>query len=367
MKLHLFAIAFIACLPLSFASAALQNDSIDKEGLYSIFIRPYSENQWATGKLLPAVTTCKIPREAWLDLREKFLALKELTMVANIRMGLHKRYLESMGEEESELSMAAVRFEIVIYNDVYLFDRYGHLWIDARFVTAEELPIIQEIESLYAKLHANSELNTITDARIVDRKKERETLSLPIFRGFEDDRYQQYDTLIATLVNEFNAHRAMWAGATEEQAKDIHRLKPEIVKAHMIEETGGKNRGSVAAWLADPLQVNVPGDWNPHKKVLGLEEPTHRNEGSSEQNIRAAIMYLTRKGFGGSGQPADARPDGFFDGWSVALRRYNGRNDETADGRHYKDAYAERILKRAEEPEQFVPISIQLKSKVKEE
>jgi len=112
---------------------------------------------------------------------------------------------------------------------------------------------------------------------------------------------------------------------------------------------------------SDPLQANVPGDWNPYKKYLGLREPRRRNEGSFEKNLRAGIMLLVRKGFGVSGQPAANRPEGGFDGWTSALQRYSGRSDPAADGRMYRDAYAERILKRASSPARETPIQIPTK------
>ena len=50
----------------------------------------------------------------------------------------------------------------------------------------------------------------------------------------------------------------------------------------------------------------------------------------------------------------------FFDGWGDALRRYNGRRDRTDTDRYYSDEYAEKILRRAEDPDLFVPIEIKL-------
>ena len=120
---------------------------------------------------------------------------------------------------------------------------------------------------------------------------------------------------------------------------------------------------SRAAWSKDPLQANVPGDWNPYKKYLGLREPRRRNEGSLEKNLKAGIMLLARKGFGVSGQPASNRPEGGFDGWKPALQRYNGRSDKAADGRMYREAYAERILKRASSPTCETPIPIPTKKR----
>ena len=129
----------------------------------------------------------------------------------------------------------------------------------------------------------------------------------------------------------------------------------------MIEETGGRDARSLAAWDVDPQQVNVPGDWSDAKSSLGIKKPSKRNEGTAEQNIRAAIRFLTRKGFGVSGQPASKRPTGKFDDWQTALKRYNGRSDEMVDGKSYSETYAEHIVARAKDPGQFVAIRKKVK------
>ena len=97
------------------------------------------------------------------------------------------------------------------------------------------------------------------------------------------------------------------------------------------------------------------------KALLGLRRPMRRNEGTPEQNVKAAIMYLSRKGFGASGQPAARRPEGFFDGWPTALKRYNARRDRTETGRFYSEDYADKIVRRAADPDAFVPIEIKVK------
>ena len=187
--------------------------------------------------------------------------------------------------------------------------------------------------------------------------------TVPVFKGFENPRYQEHDALIATIVDEFNQNRAKWIGGTARQSQGVPEITAAQVKAHMIQETGGGDVNSRAAWARDPLQVNVPGDWNPYKKYLGLREPRRRNEGSLEKNLKAGIMLLARKGFGVSGQPASNRPEGDFDGWKPALQRYNGRSDKAADGSLYREAYAERILKRASSPTCETPIPIPTKKR----
>ena len=225
------------------------------------------------------------------------------------------------------------------------------------------MAVIRQIESCYRRIFggiAYASAVPESDRRIVPRAAARKAMSLPVFRGFEDDRYQAHDALILKLTADFNAHKAAWIGGTAAHAAKTASLTPAMVKAHMIEESGGNGPASLAAWRVDPLQVNVPGDWDAAKTDLGLGKPTKRNEGTLDANVRAAIMFLARKGFGKSGKAARLRPTGFFDGWPDALRRYNARRDRTADGRYYSDAYASKILSRAKDPDAFVPIEIKL-------
>lgn len=237
----------------------------------------------------------------------------------------------------------------------FMLDDWGEIVIDRRFVTDDEMKTVKAIEAWIAH-HFPSETK-----RKKPRPRQRaDANGLPIFRGFEDDRYQQYDALIIRLTAEFNANKARASGATSAQAAKIPDLSPTLVKSHMIEESGGNGPRSIAAWAVDPLQVNVPGDWGPEKALVGLVKPRRRNEGTLENNVRAAIRYLARKGFSASARPAAERPKGFFDGWPKALQRYNGRRDRTDTDRYYSDEYASKILRRAANPEVFVPIEIKL-------
>ena len=237
----------------------------------------------------------------------------------------------------------------------FSFDDWGELYIDRRFVTDEEMKTVKKIEAWIVKWFPKQ-----TEKRKTKPRNRAGGAGLPVFRGFEDARYQLHDELIAKLVKAFNADKKGWTGGTPEQAAKVGDLTPALVKAHMIEESGGNGPRSKAAWAVDPLQVNVPGDWGVEKELVGLTKPTKRNEGSLENNVRAAIKYLSRKGFGASARPAASRPKGFFDGWLDALRRYNGRRDRTDTDRYYSDEYADKIMKRANDPNAFVPIEIKL-------
>ena len=183
---------------------------------------------------------------------------------------------------------------------------------------------------------------------------------VPVFKGFEGERYQRHDAIIAKCVKEFNRHRGAWADANRNQAKTIPDITSELIKSHMIQETGGGDGRSRAAWDGDPLQVNVPGDWGEEKKLLGLKKPKARNEGGAELNIRAAIKYLVRKGFSRSGKPVRLVEEREFWDWATALERYNGRIVRTASGKRYCVEYADRIIRRAERHDQVVEIEIPL-------
>ena len=184
--------------------------------------------------------------------------------------------------------------------------------------------------------------------------------AVPVFKGFEEKRYQQHDAIIAKCVREFNRHRGAWADANRNQARTIPDITEELVKAHMIQESGGGDKRSQAAWDRDPLQVNVPGDWGDEKRLIGLEKPGRRNEGGVERNVRAAIKYLVRKGFSKSGKPVRLVDEQQFWDWATALERYNGRMTETASGKKYCVEYADRIIERAENHDRHVGIEIKL-------
>lgn len=303
------------------------------------------------------------------------LALEGAGVFARVeqRVAQHLEELKRKGLTEMPASRAAVSFDIGmgLLGSLY-FDEWDELVVDRRFMTKEDLAVIRKIED-FVRQHVIEPLRTAqalpnrpasTPKRLPPRRRERKAAGaapgLPIFRGFEDARYQQHDALIAKLVAEFNANREAATGGTAAQVAKVSPLTPALVKAHMIEETGGNGPASRAAWPIDPIQVNVPGDWGEEKRLVGLTRPTKRNEGTAEVNVRAAIRYLSRKGFGVSARPAAERPSGFFDGWQKALERYNGRRDRTASDQYYGEEYASKIMRRAENPDLFVPIEIKL-------
>ena len=185
--------------------------------------------------------------------------------------------------------------------------------------------------------------------------------SVPVFKGFEAARFQKHDAIVERCVREFNRHRGAWADANRAQSRTIPDITAELIKAHMIQESGGGDGRSKAAWDGDPLQVNVPGDWGDEKGFLGLKKPLRRNEGGVERNIRAAIKYLVRKGFSKSGKPVRMVEEQEFWDWATALERYNSRSATTESGKKYCVEYADRIIERAENHNRLVGIEIRLR------
>lgn len=333
------------------------------DGINALRLTPYMENGWAKSSSLPSFSDISISPHDIAEIIEIAGKAADVITRASQRADAHARRLAARGIAEVPASTAACRFRMAAGRASFLFDQWGDLQIDRRFVDAADMPTVRRIESIYRRVWGRSAYAASrppAERKIVTRAEARKSMPLPVFRGFEDARYQEHDALILRMTADFNAHKADWIGGTAAQAAKVASLAPALVKAHMIEESGGNGPASVAAWKIDPLQVNVPGDWDDAKLDIGLSKPSRRNEGDVAGNVRAAIMFLARKGFGTSGKPARVRPKGFFDGWPDALRRYNARRDRTEDGRYYSDAYASKILSRARNPDTFVPIEINL-------
>ena len=317
------------------------------------------------GKDIPLASVDVAPDE-WIEIGQVAMAVLQVLHDSGKRRDAHLARLKAQGIEEEAMSTAGIAFEVEVFGNRFAFDRYGYLHFDDRFVKPGEKRALERLETIYRRLHkrwlaaqapkAKGGKKVPSAAAISDRAAEWRVRRVPVFKGFEDDRYQEHDGLIVRCVDEFNRNRAAWAGATPRQAKRIPMLTTALVKSHMIEETGGRDAKSRAAWDVDPGQVNVPGDWSEAKSSIGLKKPSRRNEGTPEQNIKAAIKFLARKGFGASGQPASRRPNGVFDDWRTALCRYNGRSDEMVDGRSYSETYADHIVSRAKDPSSFVAI-----------
>jgi len=183
------------------------------------------------------------------------------------------------------------------------------------------------------------------------------------FKGFENKRFQEHDDLIAAIVADFNTHKMEYAGCTDIQAEGIPNMTPELFKSFLIQESGG----DPDAWHKDPGQINNPGDWNEKKEALGLKEPKKRNSGDLKTNMIAALKYLVRKGFYTPPKTEKEHKGRFFKGWRFAVEHYNGRTDPTVNGNMYREEYADKIIKRAKNPNVYVAPVIRVPKKKQEE
>ena len=333
---------------------------------YNVFMKEWHLHVLALRTLLASVVGASLlparaasPRPLGLDAN----AIIEVLPLAMEALAISRRAAAREAQHAAELAKKGIaevpmdESEKYVMNagavGTFVFDNFGEFYIDRRFVTKDEMVTVRKIES-WLRAHFPG------PAKSFEIRPKAASGAVPVFRGFSAARYQAHDALILRMVADFNAHKADWCGGTAAQAAKIPDLTPALVKSHMIEESGGNGPRSKAAWSVDPLQVNVPGDWCDEKRLVGLAKPAKRNEGSAEGNVRAAIKFLSRKGFGRSGRPAKDRPKGYFDGWGDALVRYNGRRDRTDTDRYYSDEYAEKIQRRAADPDAFVPIEIKL-------
>jgi hypothetical protein len=307
-----------------------------------------------------APTGLNMDMDAVLEVLPHALEALAISERAALRETRHKAELAKKGMAE-EPPDAKARYSIDAgAAGRFVFDNFGEFYIDRRFVTDKEMETVRKIEAWFRK-HFPVRRKDGKRAVIPSRKPAK--TKIPVFRGFEHPRYQKHDDLIVSTVAEFNSAKAKWCGGSATQAARIPDITPALVKSHMIEESGGNGLRSREAWEVDPLQVNVPGDWGAEKELVGLHRPQRRNEGTLAGNVRAAIMYLARKGFSAAARPAAERPKGYFDGWKQALRRYNGRRDRTDTDRCYSEEYADKILRRAADPDRFVPVEIKLAAK----
>ena len=180
--------------------------------------------------------------------------------------------------------------------------------------------------------------------------------AVPTFKGFEKPRYQKFDRVIAELTERLNADPVGHLGVTPEQAAGMTALDPALVKSWMIQESGGGLERDLAAWNTDPTRMNIPANWGPEKAELGLRKPSALNSGDLYTNLWASIRYLARKGFSRSGKAP--KPDATFDGWRVALERYNGRRKASSNGRSHAANYADWILERARKPHEHFKVQL---------
>ena len=103
---------------------------------------------------------------------------------------------------------------------LYLCSENGRCVTGSNHVTSSERRSLERLEGIYRRIHgrwlsaqSRSGKKVPGPATIVDRAAEWRVRRVPVFKGVEDDRYQEHDALIVRCVDEFNRNRAVWTGA----------------------------------------------------------------------------------------------------------------------------------------------------------
>lgn len=137
------------------------------------------------------------------------------------------------------------------------------------------------------------------------------------------------DQMFIDAVNDYNKKYNLSPG-------DASFWTPERLKAQAMIESGG----SKSAFLSDPLQVNVSGDWVPRKaSLLGLRQGQTM---TPDVSATAALEWMRYKGYVHDIKGNKVR----YRGVQESLRRYNGntRIYPKHPGVEHRDWYAKTIL-----------------------
>jgi len=89
------------------------------------------------------------------------------------------------------------------------------------------MAVIRRIEDFYRRMFCGSKYLAAVPAserNVVSRANARKAMPLPVFRGFEDDRYQAHDAPILKLTADFNANKIL------SRAKDPDAFVPIEIK-----------------------------------------------------------------------------------------------------------------------------------------
>lgn len=120
------------------------------------------------------------------------------------------------------------------------------------------------------------------------------------------------DKVFIDAVNNYNAKHGYMPGNPQYWTVDL-------LKAQAMVESGGDK----AAFLRDPLQVNVPGDWKKGEKAKYTDLTGPHQPMTPALSASAALDWLTYKG----SKHDDSGKVLYFRGIQNALLNYNGRTD----------------------------------------
>ena len=136
---------------------------------------------------------------------------------AGARKAAYEAYLKAMDVEETPMSSAAVWAEMELLGNRLYFDRDGQLHLDDRFVLPEEHKTLYKAEEVFRRICEGGIAGIPPGVKISQvskpgaaqtssggkgalpqlskRAAETKPDAVPVFRGFEDARYQEHDSL----------------------------------------------------------------------------------------------------------------------------------------------------------------------------
>lgn len=224
------------------------------------------------------------------------------------RRRLWHEFLKKIRCVESPQSTAGVRFTLTYKHRVWAFDEFGHFWNDSRFIREDEQEGLEVLESWFRELVERSPY-----AGFEWGVEEGETVN---FRGFEDGRFNALDFTIMRLCEDFNLEpKRFWelsGRPVPKQVASVHELHPRMLKALLLEE----------CYWTYPANLD-------------------------DQIITEVMMELAESGFDEGGR---------FEGWFNAVRDFGSRHSWRGENDYYLAQYAERVVKRFNNPGTYVPV-----------
>ena len=224
------------------------------------------------------------------------------------RRRLWHEFLKAIRCRESQQSTVGVRFTLTYKHRVWAFDEFGHFWNDRRFIRDDEQEGLEVLESWFKELVERSPYAGFAWSE--------ETEDTIVFRGFEDGRFNALDFTILRLCEDFNLEPKRfweWSGrVAPKQVASIHELTPRLLKAVLLEE----------------FYWDYPANLD-------------------DEAIISIMMELSESGFDEGGR---------FEGWFNAIRDFGARHGWQGENDYYQAQYAERVVKRSNNPGTYVPV-----------
>ena len=148
-----------------------------------------------SGLLLALVLDVGLLQEAV----EVFAPALEVFLAAGERSRAYDDFQHEMGRKDSQMSLSDAVEVLEVLGNRFYFDADGELWFDDRFVRPDEMEAIEAVNRFYRQHFADEEVKS--RAKAAEEKPpvgtpakpaQVKSPKLPVFRGYEDSRYQQY-------------------------------------------------------------------------------------------------------------------------------------------------------------------------------